>query len=301
VHVTPAAQPTQAPVLLQTRFAPQEVPGGWEPIAVHWSLMQSSAPRPQGLPGGVHDSFGTQAVQDPPKQYWLVPQGVPSAWLPAGVHTGAPEVQLIVIFAHVPATEQSWPVAHAEHEPASSQTPPPSAHVTPVGRKPSVMHARAPPSHAVTPYSQAAGTHALPPTQGAPPSMGGPLSAFVGLSGPVSWIALSSRGVLSVIVLSVIAELSMAAPSPVTVLSFAGPLSIEGPVSPTVLSVLAPLSEAAASDPPSVTSSPAWMPAIALQPRDVIASPTTSISVRAPALESPRLGALTNDRPRPAA
>ena len=65
MHVVPAAQPTHTPALLQTMFAAHEVPGGWGPVGLHVSVVQLSAPRPQALPGVVHGSFGTHAVQAP--------------------------------------------------------------------------------------------------------------------------------------------------------------------------------------------------------------------------------------------
>ena len=96
VHAPPAVHATQLPVL-QTMFAPHEVPSGLLPLA------------PQTIVPVLHDvvpilhmfagwqpTFAVQAVHVPALQTMLVPQDVPAALSVLSLHTMVPVVQLVM-------------------------------------------------------------------------------------------------------------------------------------------------------------------------------------------------------------
>jgi hypothetical protein len=96
-HATPSAQLTQVPVLLQTMPEPQGVPAGWLPLATHTDapVKHDVAPAWQGLLAlGWHATPAVQETQVPALlQTMLVPQMLPTGWLPLATHWADPVEQ----------------------------------------------------------------------------------------------------------------------------------------------------------------------------------------------------------------
>jgi hypothetical protein len=129
-------------------------------------MEQVTTPLLQGLPSGTQLALGVHGAQVPLLQYKFVPHGAPLVTLPAALHTGAPELQSMVIFWHEPLGVQSAPVEQALHVPLLHTAPVEQAlhvpllhtplfmlHGVPSVTSPSCMHVDLPePSQTVAPF-----------------------------------------------------------------------------------------------------------------------------------------------------
>jgi hypothetical protein len=132
----PAVQATQAPLELQTRFVPQEVPGvrglavsaqpGTPPAQVLVPCRQAVGLVEQGSPTG-HETHAPEGSHRPPSQ------GVPASAVRGEVQV-APEVpQATLPVRQVPATQES-PAVQSTQAPLAEHTPP--SHAVPAGTRP---------------------------------------------------------------------------------------------------------------------------------------------------------------------
>lgn len=102
------------------------------------------------------------------------------------MHTGAPDEHEMVANWQDPASLQSAPTTHAEHDPCEHTAP--ASHATPSVAVPIAVH-MAPPSHDRSPVRHGAGLHKAPDTQAeASSSASAPPPSFstdMDASGPV--------------------------------------------------------------------------------------------------------------------
>jgi len=118
-HAVPEAQVMHAPLMSQTWFVPQVVPGGAIPVSTQTDapVAQDVVPVWQGS-AGVQAAPAVQATHAPVLHTWFVPQLTPFARLPSSVQTAVPVAHEKSAvrhgFADVHGPPQRWKLQTAE-------------------------------------------------------------------------------------------------------------------------------------------------------------------------------------------